>query len=476
MTDTFGRREFLQIAVAGGALYVGTRGAFGQAAEGKPLQLISPGCRRSKVRVGKVYMGKPRAHWPTPKMDLTAEMQKYEGEFARMGKAFADVEFVCNELITSPEQVQPLKDKLTGADGILVIHLSMGITPILNEIVKLGQPTMLFAAPYSGHEWCGFGALQKSKAGAMLDCMLTSDYEQLAVAVRPFRAIHHMREAKILNVTANPYPEERTKAVKEKFGTEIKTIGRQRVLDVYNAVDDKQAQAEADRWIAAAEKIVEPSKDEIFRSCKLALAFQKILDEEEATVVTVECYGSMYRQLPAFPCISHVRMNNMGLGGICESDMDSALTHVLFQGLVGKPGFISDPTVDTSNGTIILAHCLGTTKMDGPDGEAAPYKLRCIMERQEGAVPQVTMRTGQKVTQARLVGTKSLIWFTGTIVDTPDIDRGCRTKITVKVDGDIDRLWQNWSHGLHRVTCYGDLRQDLMRFCKFKSIEMVHEA
>jgi len=39
-------------------------------------------------------------------------------------------------------------------------------------------------------------------------------------------------------------------------------------------------------------------------------------------------------------------------------------------------------------------------------------------------------------------------YFTGTIVDAPDTDRGCRTKITVKVDGDADALWRNWSNGL----------------------------
>jgi hypothetical protein len=98
------------------------------------------------------------------------------------------------------------------------------------------------------------------------------------------------------------------------------------------------------------------------------------------------------------------------------------------------------------------------------------------MERQEGAVPQVRMRLGEKVTQAELIGTNRLIFFTGTILDTPDLPRGCRTKITVKVDGDPEKLWQNWSHGLHRVTCYGNLREDLRRFCRFTSVELIDEA
>jgi len=438
--------------------------------------LVSAGCRRSKVRVGKIYMGQQGGLWPTPKLDLKAEVQRYEAEFARLRNELADVDFVGNRLVASPEEVRALKDTLRGVDGILAIHLSMRAGPTLSEILSLGRPTVFFAAPYSGHEWTALGTLLQQKEGAFLDGVLTTDYDQLAAAVRPFRAIHHLREAKIIDVTKRPPPEAFVKSVTEKLGTEIKVIGREPILDAYNAISMDDARAEADRWIRQAEKVVEPSKDEILKSCRLALAFEKMLDDEDATVITVDCYGSMFHQLPAFPCIGFTRLNNMGLGGICESDLQSALTHILFQGLVGRPGFISDPTVDESNNSIILAHCLGTTKMDGPAGKAAPYRLRTIMERQEGAVPQVRMRIGQKVTQARFVGTDLLVYFTGEIIATPDTDRGCRTKIAVRVDGDVEKLWRNWSHGLHRVTCYGDLTKDLERFCRFKGIRMVHET
>lgn len=471
-----GRREFLQATIAGGTACAGMGGILARAGEGGALRLVSPGCRRSKVRVARLYLGRPGAHWPTPKMDIEAEVGRYEAEFRRLRKELSDVDFVPSELVTTPEQAQGLKGKLSDVDGILVIHLSMGILPMVREIMAVGRPILLYATPYSGHEWTAFGSLRKEKDGTLIDCMLTSDTDQLAVAVRPFRAIHHMREAKILNVTARPASPDFVQAVAEKFGTEIKTIERERVLDAYERVDEKVAREEAERWISGAEKVVEPSKEDIISSCRLAFALQGILDEEDATVMTVDCYGSMYRRLPAYPCVSHTRMNDMGLGGICESDLQSALTHILFQGLAGKPGFISDPTVDTSNGTIILAHCMGTRRMDGPEGEAAPYRLRCIMERQEGVVTQVMMRIGQRVTQARLIGTDLLVYFTGQVVDAPDLGRGCRTKITVEVDGDIDRLWQNWSHGLHRVTCYGDLTEDLRRFCRFKAITMADEA
>ena len=112
----------------------------------------------------------------------------------------------------------------------------------------------------------------------------------------------------------------------------------------------------------------------------------------------------------------------------------------------------------------------------GPSKPACPYKLRTVMERQEGVVPQVLMPVGQKATQAILVGTDLMLYFTGEVVDAPDVERGCRTKITVKVDGSAEKLWKNWSNGLHRVTCYGDIAKDLERFCRFTKIKLVNEA
>ncbi|HEY5910453.1 MAG TPA: hypothetical protein VJA21_07590 [Verrucomicrobiae bacterium] len=471
------RRSFLRLSLgfAGGCaccLHPGQLVA--AASSATSTTLISPGCRKSKVKVAKLYLGIPQAHWPTPKLQLEPERQRYEEVFAR--KDFADVEFLGNQLVTTKAEVDGLGTRLAEADGILLIHLSMGVEGLARAILAAGKPTILFAAPYSGHEWTRFGALRNEPGGEQLECLLTSDLNELASAIRPFRAIHHLREAKLLNVTARALPPEFTKAVAEKFGTEMKIVDLARMQSVYDSIDLKAAEQETRRLIKAAYKVVEPPRDEILKSCRLALAFEEIMTEENATCLTVDCYGSAYRKLPAFPCVGFVRLNDMGLAGICESDLTSAMTFLLMQGLSGRPGFISDPTVDESKQAIILAHCLGSTRMDGPTGPRAPFKLRTIMERQEGCVPQVSMRVGQKVTQAVFVGMDRLQYFTGDIIEAPDCDRGCRTKITVKVDGDIKKLWQNWSHGLHRVTCYGDLVPDLKRFCRFKKIELFNEA
>ena len=218
------------------------------------------------------------------------------------------------------------------------------------------------------------------------------------------------------------------------------------------------------RRIAAVARSFQPSRQEIVRSCRLALAFERLLAEENAVGIGIDCYGTMWNKtilLPAYPCLGFSRLNNLGLSGIGESDMHSAMMFLIYKGLAGRPGFISDPTVDESAGAMILAHCLGTPGMDGPGKPPAPFKLRCVMERQEGVCPQVFRRVGQAVTQAQMPTVEQLIYFTGQVIEAPDIERGCRTKIAVKVDGDIERLWRNWRYGLHRVTCYGHLAKDL---------------
>jgi len=483
MRQELKRREFLHLAAMTGTLCLsGTAvSSLWGRAEPLPSQLISPGCRRSKVKVARFYMGSSHGLWPKPKLDLEKEVSFYRQAFKKMEIELADVDFFVDELITAPAQISALKERLREADGILAIHLNIGISDILKEILSAGRPTIVFAIPYSGHEWVHFGELRRQPLGTRMDCLLTSDLGQLAVAVRPFRAIHHLREAKILNLTTEDFSEFAAKA-KARFGTEIKAVSLDHMISFYNRVSDKDARAEADRWINGAAQIVEPTREDILKSCKLALAMEKLLDEEDATVMTVDCYGTMWDRtikLPAYPCLGFARLNNMGLGGICESDLHSALVHILFQGLVGRPGFISDPTIDESKGTILLAHCLGTPKMAGLEKPAAPYKIRTVMERQEGVVPQVEMRIGEKVTQAILVDMDTMRYFTGKIIAAPvgiEVDRGCRTKIEVQVDGDITALWRNWAGGLHRQTVYGDITRELAFFCRLMDIKLVDEA
>jgi len=274
-------------------------------------------------------------------------------------------------------------------------------------------------------------------------------------------------------------------------------LDHKRLNEAYETMDAALVEAETERWIRQAEKVKEPSREEIAKSSRLCLAMQKVLAAEKAQAITINCLGLFGRNgLPAYPCFGFVRLNDLGYIGVCEADLSSTLTQIIYQHMEGVPGFVTDPIFDTSNDTVIHAHCVAATKMDGPKGESAPYAIRSHLEDHKGAVLQTKMRIGQEITMAKLVakeppanaktlqiaastpecnGVDTMLISTGTIVDIPDVDRACRTKIAVKVR-DARKMLEGWSYGLHRVIFYGNHSVDTKRLACFLDLDVVEEG
>ena len=428
----------------------------------------------SKTRVGKIYLGNPYPGWPTPTLDLSEEVGRFESEFSKLAPVLEDIEFVDARLVYSPDQLPAAMEKFKDVDGILVLHLTLGTGGLMQKLLELNLPVMVFTTPYAGHEWHTMAPLQKQ--GKKIDVLPSSDFGDLATAIRPFRAIHRLKEAKVLYLQGGEIDPQYAKNIRDKFGTEIETVYLPRLEELYKSVDEAQAREDAERWIKEAEKITEPTKDEIIQASRMYLALVKWLEEEQADAITINCLGmGLVQRGMAYPCLGFSRLNSMGMGGICEADIKSTMTHLIFMYLTGKPGFISDPVVDLSNNTIIHAHCVSAIKMDGPDGDQCPYIIRCHHEDGKSVSLQVKMRLGRTISMARLIGSDIMLFSTGEIIDNPDVDRGCKTKITTKVKN-AQRILANYSCGLHRVIFYGDHSADLRRFCWFKDIRILHEG
>ncbi len=45
----------------------------------------------------------------------------------------------------------------------------------------------------------------------------------------------------------------------------------------------------------------------------------------------------------------------------------------------------------------------------------------------------------------------------------------------MRVDGDVEKLWRNWSYGLHRSTVLGDIVKDMERFCRLAKVKLINE-
>lgn len=471
MNTQISRRCFLTSTAAGIASCSLIAGLAQRLAAATSAPQLGP---TSKVRVGKIYLGNQQPGWPTFKVDLPAEMNRYEGELAKLAPQLGDVEFVDVGLIGNAAQLPEVKEKFKNVDGILVMHLTMGIGGHLQSLMELGIPIVLFSLPYTGHEWHTIASWQRQ--GKLIEVFPTSRFEDVLVAIRPFRALHRLKEARILHVNQSPADAAYCDAIKEKFGTDIKNVGLPELQKAYEAADQSEAMADCRRWMDEAEKIVEPTKEEILKSSLMFIAMRNLLAEHEAALVTMNCLGmNLIGRGMGYPCLGFVRLNNMGLGGVCEADLKSSMTHLIFSYLVGKPGFVTDPVFDLSTSSIIHAHCVAATQMEGPDSPAAAYHIRSHLEDGKGASLQVRMPIGRPLTMARLIGTDKLLFATGEATDSPFVEYGCRTKLTMKVQN-IEQMLENWSCGLHRVVFYGDHTQDVRRFCRFAKVRLLHEG
>jgi hypothetical protein len=165
--------------------------------------------------------------------------------------------------------------------------------------------------------------------------------------------------------------------------------------------------------------------------------------------------------------------------GVCEAMPDDTLSMLMARILTGRPGFVSDPALDTSKNQIVYAHCVSTTKVFGPEGKSNDYRIRTLHNRDpRGACAESLLPADYMTTTFRTsFGRKQLIIHQARSTGALDTERGCRTKLAAEVRGDIGKLFDQWDQfGWHRVTVYGDVREPLIEFGKALELEIIEEA
>ncbi len=248
----------------------------------------------------------------------------------------------------------------------------------------------------------------------------------------------------------------------------------------YGTVDRDQAAEYAGRWRSAARKVMEPQADAIQQAAMVYLATCKLLKKYDTDSVTMNCLGGFAAgNLPGYPCLGFMQILDDGGQGVCEAMPDDTLSMLMARLLTGRPGFVSDPALDTSKNQIVYAHCVATTKPFGPQGAANEYRIRTLHNRDpRGACTESMLPGGYVTTTFRTnVARRQLIMHQAKAVGTLDSERGCRTKLVAEVRGDIGKLFDQWDQfGWHRVTVYGDVREPLAEFGKALGLELVEEA
>jgi hypothetical protein len=474
MSDALSRRQFLGTTAAGSALLAGQLGARPLAAAEEEGWPKLPPVKIYKVYVGRtggIYLSRP-----------TNEIERFEKHLADVEKKLGDVKFVGGELIP-PAKLDEVAANLEEADGVLLFHLSGhgGGAPALGKLVEVGLPTAVFSQPFSGHGWMYFPAWHK--AGKKVVLLPTSDWSEIDSVVGLMRVAPRMRQTKILAVGRRLGTEAACSIedVKKKLGTEVIPIDNEEVIAAHQAIDLKAAEAEAEEyWLTQAKKIVEPNREEIINSARLYLALKGLMRKYGARATTSShCMG-----LPAKGCLTYSKLNDLGMVGACEGDMDSTLTMLMFQYAFGLPGFITDPVFDTSNSALIHFHCTCATKMDGPTGKRLPFTIRTQSDSERGVSLDVEQRIGQPVTCAKFINNDTMLISTGKIFKITHDELGCRTQFWTEVE-DARSMFLNWGGGvlqggtmtlLHRVVFYGNHMQAIEDLATLMGTKVVVEG
>ncbi len=434
-----GRREFLVGLGAGASALALKTGLldFAAAAAGPPQPAGKP-------RVRAVFMY-PRDHkaywmsWPGHTYDVAGSQRLYTKTMA----AAADQLGVQLEVQAEPVETTGELDTLLAQlkqsppEGVIVVLMHMGWWKQVDRFVKEkgSLPAIVFAPlgmAFTGH-------LQETRKAEKTVVASTQDVTWLAQAIRNFRTLWVMRNARLCFL----HGEQARDEVLPTIGTTLHHVPRHRwtdELDKTQTSDEMRAMAE--HYTKEARKIVEPKPEDILNAAKNYFVARRIMAAEKCQGISLDCLGLVsVGRIPCPPCIAWSRLLDQGEVGTCEADTMAGISQLLTAQLLGRPGFMQDPVPNTVNNTFMGAHCTSPTRLAGFDQPHVPFVLRNHDESGTGCVPQVIWPVGQAVTMMKFISPDTIILGTGRLVsnnsDMPGCG-GCRTSVELAMDNVAD--------------------------------------
>ena len=465
------RRNFLGGAGAGLLGYALSSSAhLLSAAQAPPAGAGVPGMKLPKPKIGVIFshITPEKPSWPYKGYDYEGRKKQLA---AQLQEACPNCDLVFDTAMNA-EEAQTAVKKMADADG-LVSYLVGIWTGAATVIVHSGKPVILVDDLYAGSgEFIGVHA-QALREQLPVVAVASSDFRDVVKAIQILEAIKRIQRARILDV--NEHEVKLIEPIKTSTGIEVQRLTFAELNSYYDKADEGEAAGWADRWIRGAQKVVEPTRDEIIKSGKMHLAISALMKDRSAEAVTIDCLGGFYSgKLPAYPCLSFHTLNNHGLVGACEADLNSTVTMIMMKHLVSRPGMISDPVFDISKSRIIYAHCVAPNKVYGPDGPTNPYLIRSHAEDNKGAALQSLLPLGQTVTTVQTnIGEKAMVVHSGKTVANIDEPKACRTKLAAEVNA--QKILDNWRWGWHRVTFYGDWRKDVKNLATLMQFKLYEE-
>ena len=429
-----------------------------------------------KPRVGLIFSAVPseRRTWPY----VGYNYKKRAEELEKLVKEnLPEIEFVA-KLVQSREDVEKALKEIGEVDGYVVYYIGiwLGATEI---ILKKNKPTILVDDLYAGSGEFLLEYSRAKKKGYPVLGVAASNIKDIVKYIRLLGVVYKFKSSKIVVITDRKISDEYKRMLKETYGLTLIQYLSSDLNKIYEETSDKEAEYWKEQWISEAERVLEVSEEEIFKSAKMYLALKKIIEKEKANAITVDCLTLVYGgKIPAYPCLAFFQLNNEGYVATCEADIDSTATMLLVKYLTERPSFVSDPVVDLSSDQVIYAHCVAPSKVYGPEGPSAKYILRTHAEDRSGASIQVLMPLGEKVTTVKLnLREKALSIHSGRIVANVEEEKACRTKVAVETNA--YSILENWNRkvdfGWHRVTVVGDYRREFISVARLLGLKVIEE-
>ena len=476
----------------------------------------------AKPRVRLIFacfaLKQDRPTWPHIGYDFAPDVERVT---KALGHLCPEIKFLPT-VVHDPEQAAKLlaADKTERIDGYIVYQMNNWIQ-VMKTVVASGKPTLVADFTFAGsggflmytsglrrtHK--NFSVVSSSKVedlAASAKCFqilktggATADFVAACDRVRRQRTpgldaasckedrlkiagigecIEAMKRSKLIVVGGKM--QGTAKEIKQLLGIGVVEMDFQELKAAYESADRDQAQQIAARWKTSARSVTLDEADATLeKSARQYLAQQAVLKKHQAMAITINCLGGFYgKHLTAYPCLGFVELLNTGLIGACEADLFSTVTLVAMKHLVGRPGYISDPVLDTSKRQIIYAHCVAATKMFGPASESNPFEILTHAEDNCGASVRSFLPLDYMTTTLKFhPGRREILCHRAKAVENVISDRGCRTKLAGQVVGDYEKLFTFWDqYSWHRVTFYGDLREPVKELAAALKFRFVDEA
>jgi hypothetical protein len=462
------RRDFLA-GCAGCVAVAPTMGA--ASASAAPLTALLSEVR-PRLRLVFTHVPPEKETWPYKGYNYEARKQELT---LRLKQACPNIEFL-TATAQSAEDAKRIIAQDRDIDGY--VNYIVGIwSGAVEPIASSGRPVLMVDDHYAGSGEFLVQYAAARRKGLKVAGVSSSRFEDVVEAVKTFEALKKMQHSVILDVIDRELGEVAS-AIESVFGTKVRKTSAEEINEAYRKADRAQAREWAERWVREARAVVEPSREEIEKSAIIFVGMRDLMKQHKAQAITVDCLTLFYGgKLPAYPCMGFFQLNNDGLVGACEADLQSTATMLLMTYLTGRPGYISDPVIDTSLNRIIYAHCVAPNRVFGPAGKANPYDIRSHSEDRKGACVRSLMPLGEMTTTLEFSPTrKEVIIHQAKTTENIDEDKACRTKLAAEVR-DIDKLMGEWDQwGWHRVTFYGDLKRPVETLAALAGFKTVWES